>query len=81
MACGTPVVAADRAALPETCGSAALLVNPEDPAEVAGAVIRAATDSGLRARLSQAGLQRVSSLTWDLAAARVHGALAQFAPR
>ncbi|MGA9859259.1 MAG: glycosyltransferase family 1 protein, partial [Solirubrobacteraceae bacterium] len=26
MACGTPVVAADRAALPETCGEAALLV-------------------------------------------------------
>ena len=31
MACGTPVVAADRAALPETCGDAALLVDPTDP--------------------------------------------------
>ncbi len=31
MACGVPVVAADRAALPETCGDAALLVDPDDP--------------------------------------------------
>ena len=31
MACGTPVVAADRGALPETCGDAALLVDPDRP--------------------------------------------------
>ncbi len=31
MASGTPVVAADRAALPETCGDAALLADPDDP--------------------------------------------------
>ena len=30
MACGVPVVAADRAALPETCGGAATLVDPDD---------------------------------------------------
>ncbi len=30
MACGTPVVAANRAALPEICGNAAVLVDPLD---------------------------------------------------
>ena len=31
MAAGTPVVAADRAALPEACGGAALLADPRRP--------------------------------------------------
>ena len=30
MASGMPVVAANRAALPETCGDAALLIDPSD---------------------------------------------------
>ncbi len=68
MACGTPVVAADRAALPETCGDAALLVDPDDPAAVATAVLRACTDEPLRARLRERGLARVAARTWDSAA-------------
>ncbi len=35
MACGVPVVAADRAALPETCGGAAQLVDPDDRSALA----------------------------------------------
>ena len=42
MACGTPVVAADRAALPETCGDAALLVDPDDGEALTRAVLIAA---------------------------------------
>jgi glycosyltransferase involved in cell wall biosynthesis len=68
MACGTPVVAADRAALPETCGEAALLVDPEDPDAVAAAVLRAVTDEAVRGRLRDAGLHRASQTTWDRAA-------------
>jgi glycosyltransferase involved in cell wall biosynthesis len=80
MACGTPVVAADRAALPETCGSAALLVDPDDPAAVADAVIGAATDDEARARLSESGLRRASELTWDRAAVQTHQILARIGP-
>ena len=79
MACGTPVVAADRAALPETCGCAALLVNPDDPAEVGDAVVRAATDDELRIRLTESGLRRASELTWDRAALQTHQILARIA--
>ena len=68
MACGTPVVAADRAALPETCGKAALLVDPDDPAAVAAAVLRAISDDSLRSRLRADGLVRASERTWDRAA-------------
>jgi glycosyltransferase involved in cell wall biosynthesis len=65
MACGTPVVAANRAALPETCAGAALLVDPDDPAEVSDAIIRAACDQPLRARLREQGLERAARATWD----------------
>jgi glycosyltransferase involved in cell wall biosynthesis len=65
MASGTPVVAANRAALPETCDGAALLVDPEDPVEVAEAVLRAAGDAALRARLREAGLRRAAEMSWE----------------
>jgi glycosyltransferase involved in cell wall biosynthesis len=64
MASGVPVVAARRAALPEVCGEAALLVDPEDPPAVADAVVRAATDAELRARLAAAGRERARGFTW-----------------
>ena len=75
MACGVPVVAADRAALPETCGDAALLVDPDDPDTVADALHRAVGDTQLRGRLREAGLERSGQLSWDIAARRVEVAL------
>ena len=68
MACGTPVVAADRAALPETCGTAAVLADPEDPLAFADAVLAAATDDDLRERLRAAGLERARAYSWDRSA-------------
>jgi glycosyltransferase involved in cell wall biosynthesis len=68
MACGTPVVAADRAALSETCGGAALLVDPDDPEAIAAALARAATDPTLRDQLRRSGLTRAAERTWERAA-------------
>ncbi len=65
MACGTPVVAADRAALPETCADAALLVDPDDPAAVSAAVLRAVTDPALRKSLRATGLRHAAKFTWE----------------
>jgi GT2 family glycosyltransferase/glycosyltransferase involved in cell wall biosynthesis len=64
MASGVPVVAANRSALPETCGDAALLVDPEDRAALAEALAAAATDEDLRARLVPAGLERAAGFRW-----------------
>src|SRR5947209_19602755 len=68
MACGTPVVASDRAALPETCGDAALLVDPSDPDALTEAVVAAATDDGLRASLTARGLARAAQFPWRMTA-------------
>jgi glycosyltransferase involved in cell wall biosynthesis len=74
MASGVPVVAARRGALPETCGDAALLVEPE-PGELAGALVAAAGDDDLRARLRDAGLARAAEFSWERAAQRADSVL------
>ena len=68
MASGVPVVAADRAALPETCGDAALLVDPDDADALASAAVTAATDDERRAVLIERGLARAGAYGWDRAA-------------
>jgi glycosyltransferase involved in cell wall biosynthesis len=64
MASGVPVVASDRSALPEICGAAALLVDPEDSAALTDALAATATDEQLRDRLISDGLRRAAGFTW-----------------
>jgi GT2 family glycosyltransferase/glycosyltransferase involved in cell wall biosynthesis len=68
MASGVPVVAADRTALPETCGDAAVLVDPDDPNALGEALVEVATDAGTRDRLIPAGLQRARLFSWSRSA-------------
>jgi len=77
MASGTPVVASRRGALPETCGDAALLVDPGDPGEVSGAVLEAALEPATRERLTAAGLERARAFSWERSARRTDAALAR----
>src|SRR3954449_9632487 len=72
MASGTPVVAANRGALPETCGDAALVVEPEDFAEAA---VQAVTTE--RERLTQAGLARAARFTWERTARETDQAISR----
>jgi len=65
MACGAPVLAADAGALPETCGGAALLLPPDDPAAWQDGLARIVEDERLRRSLRQRGLQRVAQLDPD----------------
>jgi glycosyltransferase involved in cell wall biosynthesis len=71
MACGTPVVAADRTALPETCGDAALLVDPNDPDAITQALRRAVGNDTLIAR----GIARAAQFTWQRTARDVDALL------
>jgi glycosyltransferase involved in cell wall biosynthesis len=61
MACGTPVVAANAGALPETCGDAARYADPADPDDIAEQVEQAIHDDALR----QAGPRRAAEFTWE----------------
>jgi glycosyltransferase involved in cell wall biosynthesis len=70
MACGTPVVAADRTALPETCGDAALLIDPDDEDAFVAAVLTACTAQSTGDTLTRAGLARAREFSWERTAER-----------
>ncbi len=77
MASGCPVAAADAGSLPEICGDAAILFDPENPEEIANAVIEAATQG---TRLVEAGLERCARFTWQ-ACADAHESIYRAAAR
>jgi len=70
MACGTPVIASRRGALPEIAGNAALLVEPETEA-LSRALGQVLSDNELRAELRQRGLARVQAYSWQRTANRM----------
>jgi len=70
MACGTPVVAVDRAPLPEVVGSAGIIVPFDDVAAMSAAVSRLRDDASERVRRVEAGRARAAEFTWARAAAR-----------
>jgi alpha-1,3-rhamnosyl/mannosyltransferase len=75
MRAGVPVSTSDRGALPEACGGAALLFDPDDPAATTDAVLRTVQDEELRARLVVAGKARAAELTWERSAEAVDAVL------
>ena len=67
MAAGTAVVTSNRSALPEVAGDAALLVDPEDTAQLAAVLRQLTGDAELREELARRGKARVQTFTWDKA--------------
>jgi glycosyltransferase involved in cell wall biosynthesis len=79
MASGTPVVAADRAALPEVCGGAAILADPDDPDAFADALLRATGHE--REQLAAAGLECAAAFDWDESARLTDEAIGELLER
>ena len=77
MACHTPVLAADRGSLPEIVGEAGLLINPEDPDELAVAIERILRDDLLRADLIEKGRVQAAKFTWAETARQTLGVYRQ----
>jgi glycosyltransferase involved in cell wall biosynthesis len=66
MASGTPLIATRAGALPEVTGqSGARVVDPQDVAELAKAVIELLSDRQLATRLGRQGFLRAKEFTWD----------------
>ena len=79
MACGTPVVASAIDVLKEIAGEAALFAPPGDPGAFARAIERALEDDSIRETLREAGPERSALFTWEEAAEKTAGALAEAA--
>jgi glycosyltransferase involved in cell wall biosynthesis len=65
MANSVPVITSQRSALPEVAGDAALLVNPDDPEEIASALVRLASDEALCEDLARRGRERALQFSWE----------------
>jgi glycosyltransferase involved in cell wall biosynthesis len=69
MAAGVPVIAGTGSALPEVCGDAAMLVNPQNEGELATALLLLATDQSRQRDLVDRGRARALQFTWEKAVA------------
>jgi len=69
MARGLPVASSARGSLGEVAADAALLFDPEQPAQIAAAIERIIGDPAEAERLRAAGHERASRFTWESAAA------------
>jgi glycosyltransferase involved in cell wall biosynthesis len=81
MACGTPVVASERAAIPEVVGTAGLLFDPDKPRALAEALLRMLNDAGLRERFRTAGLHRARAFSTEKTSGAVLALLAAVADK
>lgn len=70
MACGIPVVASKVTSLPEIAGSAAILINPNKPFEMAVALSKIINDKKLYKALSSKGKVRASLFSWQKSASQ-----------
>ena len=64
MACGVPVVCARIPALSEVTGGSAVLVDPNDAADIRTALLRLLKDPELRSSLRKSGLRRAAQFSW-----------------
>ena len=70
MAAGCPVAVSRAASIPEVCGDAALYFEPQNTAEMAGALCRIVGDEPLRKALRDKGTKRAREFQWETTADR-----------
>ena len=64
MACGTPVITSNTSSMPEIGGPYALLINPENPDEIADMMLRLEKDDDLYRQQEKVGIDRAKLFSW-----------------
>ncbi|MNL22179.1 Capsular glucan synthase [compost metagenome] len=70
MAAGVPVIASDRASIPEVVGPAGLLLDPDRVLEWQRAIESLCEDPSRREALATLGRERARAFQWDVTAAK-----------
>lgn len=65
MACGTPVITSNTSSMPEIGGSDAILINPEDPDEIANKMLLLEEDDQFYRKQEKIGLLRAEQFSWQ----------------
>jgi glycosyltransferase involved in cell wall biosynthesis len=71
MACGCPVITSSAPACPEVVGDAALIVDPDDVAGLAAAMLRLVREPELAGELAARGVARAADFSWHEGARRL----------
>ncbi len=74
-AAGTPVIISTNSSFLEVMGGAALMVDPNNPAEIAKIMEQGLSDENLRATLIEKGREKVEKFNWEGCARQVLTAL------
>lgn len=80
LACAAPVVASDRGGIPEVAGDAAILIDPDDPDELAEGMLEVLESKEVRDDLRLRGPGQAAQFSWERTARetrRVYRALAE----
>ena len=64
MACGTPVITSNTSSMPEIGGPDAILIDPENPDEIAEKMLQLENDDDFYRRQEQVGLERAKLFSW-----------------
>lgn len=65
MTLNAPVVTSNTSSLPEVVGDAAILIDPQDPLQIAEAIIQVISNTHLRQSLIEKGKERVKIFSWE----------------
>ena len=65
MACGTPVITSNTSSMPEIGGQDAILINPEDPDEIAERMLQLEKDETFYQQQKEIGLKRAQYFSWQ----------------
>lgn len=64
MACGTPVITSNTSSMPEIGGRNAILINPENPDEIAQMMIKLEKDRDFYDQQKELGIKRAKLFSW-----------------
>ena len=71
MACGTPVITSNTSSMPEIGGPHAILINPEDPDEIAEIMLKLENDDDFYRQQEKIGIERAKLFSWKQTAERL----------
>ena len=77
--CGVPVLASNTSSIPEVAGTAALLADPTQEAEMANAMRTLWEEPGIAEALIDRGWEQLGKFSWERAAEKMYGLLVQTA--
>jgi len=80
MACGTPVLSSNSAAMPEILGDAALFFDPLNAQEMANCIEKVLGDEEMQSELAKKSLRRAKKYSWQITARKTAKVIKEAVP-